>query len=581
MMDSRVPRLEGNVEAHSPGLVEEKRRHNGLTLVARLPAELLSYIFFLCLDFMFKLGNGPREYYPLFVITGVCHHWREVALASPRLWCCIDVTECSPLSFVETLLSRSQNHHLDVAFIAEGVDFDGFDAIFARINRIHTLCLSCGEEYLRRITSQHAPLLRELEMFAPGDGGCTIEQLEEACRMSPLEELWIMEYIVPWNSNIFRPTLTKLSLEDATPPEEQLCSKLLHVLTRLPLLEELNLTGVLLDDPREEIPSSQTAYLPRLHLLRISAPPSSVAQLLNHLILPTSTALSLTCDPGTANGLEDLLVAVSDKWTSNYAIGPPANLRSASLRYLDEKWHILECYNIPHIMEPNCENWTFQLYFQVNSEDGGLDSGTLEAILRALSLLKLNALRLCESDCAPADVDTWFAYFAAVNDLQELHLTREWGNETLALVLAAQLPVAGSSASESLSPLFPRLRKLHLKSVAELYDKGQDYEYITPIDNWVGALQARAAAGMALEELTLEDCTNMRLEAIGRLSAYVAVRWDAKMDDDDGVNGTDDNELDEHEQDEEGDKDDGESVEDVAEEDDESDEDATEDENTE
>ncbi|EPQ51423.1 hypothetical protein GLOTRDRAFT_25420, partial [Gloeophyllum trabeum ATCC 11539] len=55
-----------------------------LSPIRKLPDELLSEVFFRCLpDDEYVL---PRVKSSPFLVCAVCHKWRDIALATPRLW---------------------------------------------------------------------------------------------------------------------------------------------------------------------------------------------------------------------------------------------------------------------------------------------------------------------------------------------------------------------------------------------------------------------------------------------------------------------------------------------------------------
>ncbi|KAH7918678.1 hypothetical protein BV22DRAFT_1076017 [Leucogyrophana mollusca] len=94
-------------------------RHQGLiSCIRRFPAETLGEIFIHCLPPDPHIQPNPRQA-PL-LLTRICRSWRQVALATPRLWCSLYVgpshrVQQQALSFYHTWLSRARSVPLSIA----------------------------------------------------------------------------------------------------------------------------------------------------------------------------------------------------------------------------------------------------------------------------------------------------------------------------------------------------------------------------------------------------------------------------------------------------------------------------------
>ena len=103
-------------------------RRNALVPIGRLPPEVLGEIFLILVKERFyrlhERMNLPDYYYYTtskrccFEFLGVCHHWREVALRTPRLWSYILLHNRSKLDMVGTCLERSRNAPLTITWLA-------------------------------------------------------------------------------------------------------------------------------------------------------------------------------------------------------------------------------------------------------------------------------------------------------------------------------------------------------------------------------------------------------------------------------------------------------------------------------
>ncbi|TBU63483.1 hypothetical protein BD310DRAFT_916468 [Dichomitus squalens] len=98
--DSAPKELEDEVEQCLSAIIAPKRCHNARVAISRLPNELLSEIF-TCLvrDHNSHIEDAHDTYDRVYGTrlqwirtTHVCYAWREVALATPRLWSFISVT---------------------------------------------------------------------------------------------------------------------------------------------------------------------------------------------------------------------------------------------------------------------------------------------------------------------------------------------------------------------------------------------------------------------------------------------------------------------------------------------------------
>ena len=84
----RKPPEEDEARKHFHTISELRFRENTTNPIARLPPEILGYIFLwhVAIEQKFSWRWGGEDYYRWMRVTHVCHHWREVALNTPRLW---------------------------------------------------------------------------------------------------------------------------------------------------------------------------------------------------------------------------------------------------------------------------------------------------------------------------------------------------------------------------------------------------------------------------------------------------------------------------------------------------------------
>jgi F-box-like len=99
----------------------------------QLPAEILSEIFLRCLPdhFFFQ----PRPTAAPLLLCQICAYWRQVALATPKLWVIVSVQghkqyDSSYLSLLRSWMERSSDHPIFLHFGAGTEDFPGVETAF-------------------------------------------------------------------------------------------------------------------------------------------------------------------------------------------------------------------------------------------------------------------------------------------------------------------------------------------------------------------------------------------------------------------------------------------------------------------
>lgn len=107
--------------------------------ILRLPVELLEEIFMYCGSFDSHPTTKPRRVSSdsLVTATHVCHHWRGVALRSPRLWCRIRFG--SDWESIRVRLERSEDLPLQVCGDLRSLSPTHFPLFVETIKRAHSL----------------------------------------------------------------------------------------------------------------------------------------------------------------------------------------------------------------------------------------------------------------------------------------------------------------------------------------------------------------------------------------------------------------------------------------------------------
>ena len=234
---------------------------NGLLTVNRLPPELLAEIFLHWTNATKRLSHSSHRW---MEITHVCHLWREVALSSPRIWSGLTVG-----SFDRTreMLARSKDAPLRIAALSP-YDSDAhrnlgaLKLVLKELSRIEEIELRCMDVTGSQLEiGASAPLLRSfiftgLEIppyYASGNR--SIAMAFEKVNMPRLSYLELKESYISWSSPLFKPSLTQLSFHGpGAHYRDADFAQVLRVLESMPLLQALDLTGVLPALPDDDSP---------------------------------------------------------------------------------------------------------------------------------------------------------------------------------------------------------------------------------------------------------------------------------------------------------------------------------------
>ncbi|PSR72240.1 hypothetical protein PHLCEN_2v11832 [Hermanssonia centrifuga] len=177
------------IEQHYLDILQLKHQRNAICRNNQaLPSELLEEVFQHYIGSMCRADHKPlhdrhealSEPYAWIRICRVCHPWRGIALASPRIWSRIVVTDTTKYECIREMLSRSQQAPLVVKVHAK-VDAvcmsRSVQAILAQMHRICSMDLRIvGISLLDHIQAIecNAPLLRALSMSAGLNSGLSV-----------------------------------------------------------------------------------------------------------------------------------------------------------------------------------------------------------------------------------------------------------------------------------------------------------------------------------------------------------------------------------------------------------------------
>ena len=280
---------------HKQSLLEQERRLtaalsdvrtriNELSAVARLPAEILEFIFEFCISWLY----GPHK--PKFRLAWaqVCRKWHDISLNSAHLWHCIDL--CDP-RLANELLIRSKP--TPISIISDTTPLKSC-----------TINLQPHAERLRTVNVFLYPDAME-ELFA--SIGCNLlnvtslslktppmsTALSLDIRMPRMKKLVLDCVTVPWNACR---NLTHLSLRGLAADYSPSITQLQSIFELSPTLEFLRLEGI--DPslcPNDEVAPTYIAPLPHLRKLVITANALTILTLLSKIAFPSIARVQLAC----------------------------------------------------------------------------------------------------------------------------------------------------------------------------------------------------------------------------------------------------------------------------------------------
>ncbi len=261
--------------------------HNSITLVNRLPPELLATIF----SYVCSTSDKNAD---LICISHVCTHWRTIALDAGGLWTHIALTH--PLG-ITTFLERSKSLPLSISLTASHSPFKPvLNLVSSEITRVRSLkiCIphTVDPGFITRRLKLAAPALEELsiedfqlhrkvERTPPAGIRVPIFDGMPALRTLSLRNVPLV--FLPKGPS----ALTKIDLHLKLPA----LPILLDLLERSPLLESLSLHGTLHGDA---VQSQRLVTLPRLTSFSVHTfPPQGIASLLSSVALPPCASIAL------------------------------------------------------------------------------------------------------------------------------------------------------------------------------------------------------------------------------------------------------------------------------------------------
>jgi len=278
-----------------------KSRRNTLAPISRLPPEILSNIFMLCVTDNDGHFTVTPYRWSWITISHICRHWRNVALECSSLWCHLDF---SKPDWIPEMLNRSKVAPLSVKIRNEHYfskkSLDALNAAFQHMYRIKELdlCVPAGdfEDMLCDIT-QAAPCIHTLSVSSKPSSLFTLARTISLPQdflsgdAPSLTHLELRDVHLPWGSSLLK-NLTCLKIFHSGTTFRPSLEQLVEILSCMPSLGTLELQNVL---PTTRSLLSTEVVLSHLCDIRLEGDIAACAILLDRISFPSTTKMHFVC----------------------------------------------------------------------------------------------------------------------------------------------------------------------------------------------------------------------------------------------------------------------------------------------
>ncbi|KAI0746492.1 hypothetical protein C8Q80DRAFT_1271384 [Daedaleopsis nitida] len=479
---------------------------------ADIPPRVLEAIFTsLRADEKF-IDNGGHNFLASWVpaTTWVCRRWRQVALATPKLWSSLDITvrHCDP-DAVHTLLARAGDEELSISIDGTALDMPAVCVLVQPYGqRVSHLVVELEESQAETVTdllTHMGPKLHTLQIFCTAsakDG----EVVFDAERVPNLRMLAATDILVrPEGQLRSLKELILDSLWGVASKHHSHREYLYELLSVCPELEFLDLTNALPGAQHLIGVETPTLDFPNLTYLSISELAMDLPANLKNFIVPTTTNITIT---------------------ARYEGCPPER---------DDETAVLPMDILPQTVGARCcvpdveiegTNWVMSIPSFEDAEHSvsrlpDFASHVLDGFPRMFDASFVVFLQIHVAPHMPA-YDNWRALLAQFPNI--FALTIGGRRAFIAMLQAMRDSTHTSTAgSESKEMLLPKILQMTVcLDAAVNIGTGTDAKVFGA---WLGE---RAAAGRHLESLIVKvpegSLNNATIHLAGSLVAYMVVR---------------------------------------------------------
>ncbi|KAK6992256.1 F-box domain-containing protein [Favolaschia claudopus] len=535
-----------------------RSRRNALSLIGRLPPEMLSRVF------MFCQRDGHlwiRE------VSHICRYWREVAIGCPNLWSCISLT---PSRWAKEMLHRSKMAPLSIkANLAYRVTQSHpiFSSLLGHLSRIRELDVHAGGDSISELLdlTESAPCLQSLILNGNSVHGYQLPDEQRVLEPNflngdtpRLRRLELTRFTLPPNSPLLS-NLFHLKLHSVPSLARLAVPELVAALEKMPELETLDLDNALPPVTPDEYTISTSP--PRLSLPRLkrivlgNAMTLQCADILNHLSFAGSLSPTIRISCVSSMSSPNEWDALNTALANVQCTGKTRPLRRLSLRMSFgsmglKAWS--RCGESEPAPDINKFSQPMSSFFASRLDPGGVPVLDIECMCHAYTDLEPQRLLVSASKSLPlrdlqhlsisADyhemgTQTWIDTFGNLPNLHSIHVTGKANNFIAALredviiggvkQVPAAPPVVPSGRRASLRRpkvevsgglFFPALRNLTLEKI--------DFALLRLV-TLQNTLMERCERKQELWKLTLLGCSHFVDPYVATLEEIVVdVDWD-------------------------------------------------------
>ncbi|KAF8056965.1 hypothetical protein FPV67DRAFT_633530 [Lyophyllum atratum] len=514
------------------------RYHNELSLISRLPTELLVTVFKYNLEVYGPLRlNWIR-------VSHVCSHWRRVALGCPSLWS--DIPFHRP-RWAQEMLARSKMAPLTVMLkftnswirpellYVPRSEAPAVKATMMQLSRIKTIVLHQGqlgqESFMELISllDSPAPLLENLDItFNRSANDNRLPDHLFSGEAPQLTHLYVRAGTLNWQTLLFTNLKT---LEVPAPPFggvvlpgtlESPPEHVISALSNMPFLESLKFGFNIAPMGGTSTPCTFIVDLPRLANLEIASDLPTCVFLLNHITYPTTTHVRVRCNVNVAEERRTTSVSLAQ------------GLANDLIERAQKPVHCLDVY--PGTITVGTSHGTIRNATQISECQlllslylGFLERSDVEIMtdmIQGLATLEYTETLTVQDASFPEA--SWKHFFGAFTRLEKLRVASDDSTGFLKAFSDSSLAMPGQS-DHAAHFAFEALRELILSDWAFNEDLiyPEDGLRKSYVDILTDCLKARQEAGSVLQKLVLQDCSHVEQNKVVALRKVVKnLVWD-------------------------------------------------------
>ncbi|GLB40950.1 hypothetical protein LshimejAT787_0901650 [Lyophyllum shimeji] len=504
-----------------------KRRLNALTVVARLPPELLGTIF------KYVAGTETPEYATVrwIAVSHVCWHWRRVALDCPDLWSNIrfghpslaaEMVQRSRMAPLTVFATLGDGYGKRVARQSEGLAVQAvLRQILSQMSRVKELSLKTSASWASDMLTElialmdgPAPLLENLSISCLGRDDANRLSDSLVAGLPRLVHLDLSGCGMTWHGVVLR-NLTSLKISNIPRTMYPSVHQLLTALSQMPSLEVLQFHSDFSPADAAHIPRETAVHLPCLHSFDIQCELSDCAALLDHVTYSKKARVLINCQNTHPNPANDVLLI--HNLAEKLARGMEGQIKLLRLASRSVKcWRSIRTSTANRRAIPPTLSVSFSLEL-------------VGEFVKSLPLDDLVSLMVVGDQL---DSAMW-TKLGNINRLTRLEIG--WGENDVAVLntLSHGIPRGGEESTTSGQPgptPTPQLKALRsLMITGWMFDADFEDSSMTVAEKLSDCLEARSEAGLKLRFLEIKGCRHVTDEDIECLEASVErLSWDGE-----------------------------------------------------